>query len=115
MKLKEHKNLTPERWNDFPHHQRILMIANELNRAKNWLKKKDYTEVKNCYERAFELLDLTIETSKKEGELRELLRFREVLAELYIQKEPKIKENNELYQILLLFDKDAFLALHNQK
>ena len=108
MALKEHRNLTPERWNNFPHSQQILMIASELNRAKNWLKKRDYSEVKNCYKRALELLDLTIEISKKRTEVKELLRFREVLSDLYLQEMPTLDRNYKLYQILLLFNKDAF-------
>ena len=51
-KLKLHKNLKPDKWQELSIKQRELMVANELNRAKNWIKKKDVEEVKNCYERA---------------------------------------------------------------
>lgn len=115
MILKQHKNLTLDRWNKFTHTQKILMIGNELNRAKGWLRKSDYSEVKNCYERCFELLDLTIETTRRKGELKELLRFREKLAELYIQKIPSISVTNNLYKALILFDKDAFVSLTLKK
>ena len=66
--------------------QRELMIANELNRAKNWIEKKDLGEVKNCYERALELLDLTIAITKNRSRLKEYLRLREMMGKFYIEK-----------------------------
>ncbi len=62
------------------------MIANELNRTKNWLQKGDELEVMNCYELAIELLDLTVSVVKKWNLIKELLRFREVLCEEYLKK-----------------------------
>ena len=85
-KLKLHKNLNPDRWQKFSVKQRELMIANELNRAKNWIEKKDLGEVKNCYERALELLDLTIATTKNKNRLKEYLKLREMMGKFYIEK-----------------------------
>jgi hypothetical protein len=111
MKLKYHTTLTEEKWGKFDFYKQILMIANELNRAKNWIEKKDFREVKLCYERAFELLYLTIEIRNNKKKLRELLRFKEMLGMLYMKDYPTLKENFNLLKILVSLDKDSFKML----
>ncbi|MEA3475401.1 MAG: hypothetical protein U9R23_03000 [Candidatus Cloacimonadota bacterium] len=76
------------------------MIANEINRAKNWIEKKDFEKVSNCYERAFELIDFTVDGSKDKSFIRELLRFREILAINY-SKNTQSYPNYTLYNLLL--------------
>ncbi len=95
-RLKLHKTLTPNKWQKFSIKQRELMIANELNRAKNWIEKKDPEEVNNCYERALELLDLTVEITKSGNRLREYLRLREMMAKFYFEKRGNLNFNNQL-------------------
>ena len=110
-KLKLHKNLSSEKWATFGKSKQILMIANELNRAKNWIIKEDLEEVNNCYERAFELLDLTISLVTKRNMLKELLRFREMLAIQYTNKEKDGRMNQKLFNILISLDKDSYNLL----
>ncbi len=76
------------------------MIANELNRAKNWIEKNDLQEVSNCYERALELLDLTVEITKSGNRLKEYLRLREMMGELYIEKKGMPKLNNQVFNCI---------------
>ena len=122
-KLKLHKNLNPDRWQKFSVKQRELMIANELNRAKNWIEKKDIEEVKNCYERALELLDLTIATTKNKNRLKEYLRLREMMGKFYIEKKgnliPKgivdsegidLKFNSQLFTCICTLSKERPLT-----
>ena len=110
--LKLHKNLTPERWQTFSKGRQILMIATELSRAKNWIEKKQNFETNQCYERAFELIDLTVEDSKWKNGLKEILRFRELLAELYLQNNKNAKMNQSLYDILLTLSVESYNMLH---
>jgi len=112
-KLKLHKNLDKERWNAFDRGKQILMIANELNRAKNWLTKEDIDEAMNAYERAFELLDLTISVTLDEHRLKELLRFREILGFYYQCKGKKIEFADKLLRTLLSLDKQAYQVLQS--
>ena len=91
------------------------MVANELNRAKNWIIKGDLEEVINCYERAFELLDLTISLTTRKNLLKELLRFREMLAVQYISKQKDIALNQKLFNVLLSLDKDSYNILWQEK
>ncbi len=80
--------------------QRELMIANEFNRAKNWIERNDLEEVKNCYERALELLDLTVEVTKNGNRLREYLRLREIMGKLYVGKKARPELNTQLFRCI---------------
>jgi hypothetical protein len=110
--LKLHKNLTPEKWAGYSKGQQILMIANELNRAKNWIKKNQRDETNQCYERAFELIDLTTEDLKWMAGIRELLRCREVLAELYMQQQKNGALNHMAYECLIALSSEAYNLMH---
>lgn len=116
-KLKFHKNLDIKKWNKFSKSQQILMIANELNRAKNWFLRSDLEEVNNCYERAFELLDLTISLATRKNLVKELLRFREIFALQYLNaKNPEdiqknFIQNQKLFNALLSLNKVSQASL----
>lgn len=106
MQLQHHKNLTLKKWQKYEKYKQILSIAVEFNRAKNINSWDNTNEVKNCYERAYELLDLTIEDPRWQNSLKELLRFREIMGELYLK--PNLELNNKLYKILLTFEPKAY-------
>ncbi len=110
MKLKQHKNLTPEKWKKFPFYKQILMIGTELKRADSAYKINDIEEVKESYARALELIFLTIEVLEDKRKLKELLRFKECVQKLYLN--PDKKENERLFNVLILMDKDAFNLLN---
>lgn len=110
--LSHHKHLDPVRWNSFPKGQQLLMIASELSRAGKWIERHDVFAVQQCDERAFELIDLTLEDPKWKGGIRELCRFRELLAERYHSQSIDAQYNRLLYRILLQLhpDSEAILA-----
>jgi hypothetical protein len=112
MDLKHHKTLSPEKWSSFPFSRQVLMIANELNRAGVWIGKGDPAEAKLCYERALELMWLTISVLVEKRKLRELLRFRGVLALSYLNIPCEVKENAAMLKALLLLDKDSYRLLN---
>lgn len=87
------------------------MIANELNRAGAWLEKSDVEEAKRSYERAMELTYLTIGLQTDQGRLRELARFNEVLAGLYTDESPSVRDNALLLRVLVMFDSASFASL----
>ena len=80
-----HKSMDSEKWGRFPLERQILMIGSEFARAKNLLRDGVVGEVMQCYERAFELVDLCVMDPKWRPRLKELLRFREMLGELYLR------------------------------
>ncbi|MBC8382378.1 MAG: hypothetical protein H8E22_00890 [Candidatus Cloacimonetes bacterium] len=103
-----HTHLTSEKWKSYSPDKQILMIANEINRAKNWIEKKDFEKVSHCYERAFELIDLTVDTSKNKSLIKELLRFRELIATEYVHRVSDEKTNSELFYVLLSLNFESF-------
>lgn len=85
--MAHHATLSADRWSDFTLDQQILMIGNELNRASKWTGSADEEHRRSALARALTLTDLTIVGSVRPGFRRELLRWRDVLASLYISKE----------------------------
>ncbi len=111
-RLKHHHNLSQEKWFGYSEGQQLLMIANELNRAKNWIKKNRSDNVNLCYERAFELTDLTIADKKWKGKLKELLCFREYLAEQYMKKNKDPEINDQIYNGLISLSVESYNMLN---
>jgi len=108
-----HKNLNEEKWFSHSYSQQVLMIANELNRAKNFIFSKKFSEVNSCYERAFELVDLTSADPKwSDNRLRELRRFRELLAQQYMSENKNKDLNHTLYLGLLRLSYEAYRTLY---
>ena len=88
------------------------MIANELNRAGNWIEKNSPNEVNACYERALELCDLTGEDNRwRSSARRELRRLREQLAEQYISTQKDHSYNYKLYRALLQINHESWNLL----
>ncbi len=113
--LKLHKKLTAEKWAAYSRAQQILMIANELQRAKNFIAKKQYEACSLCYERAFELTDMTCADIRWRGKLKELRRFRELLAQLYVSDKKDERKNDLLYMGLLRLSSEAYRTLFPAK
>ena len=107
--LKLHTNLTREKWEGYSTTQQVLMIANEMNRASNCLKSNHPEDAGKCFERAMELTDMTVDDLRWRGKLKELLRFREVLSELYLTMNPKM--NSDCLSALLSFNVEAWNML----
>ena len=107
-----HKSLTSEKWNSYTKPQQILMIASELHRSKIRMLKKNNSEVNLAYERAFELIDLTVEDPKWKYATKEMLRLREVMGEIYCQTDKDMNLNNMCFKLLLSFHPETYnLAL----
>ena len=97
-----HKQLE-QRFSDFPPHQQIIMVCNELNRARFFL--KDIVEYKNCLERALELMDFIIDDEKWMPKIKEILRARGIIAQYYLQPP---RETGLLQQQLIQLDTQAW-------
>jgi hypothetical protein len=82
--MPQHSSLTPARWSAFSLDQQILMIGNEMNRARRLMSPQDRASLGLCYERVLRLVDLTVEVQTRPALRRELLRWRDLIAELYV-------------------------------
>ena len=96
-----HKSMDPEKWGRYPVERQILMIGSEFARAKNLLHAGLPDEVQQCFERAFELLDLCTTDPKWKPRTKELLRFREMLGELYLGCPPGDTRFMMMYRTLM--------------
>jgi hypothetical protein len=78
----QHAGLTLERWQRFDRDRQLLMIANEMHRGSQ----VDAPEARErCYERVLRLTDLTAQAGHRPAFRRELLRWRDGVAELYLE------------------------------
>lgn len=77
----QHKELAEGRWNTLSFSEQMANIGSEIERTISW-KKKGRSEISaRAFERALELIDLTVADPKNRKRLRELLRVREAVAD----------------------------------
>jgi hypothetical protein len=101
--MTQHASLTPERWAAFDLDRQILMIANEMNRASGLFAAESSGSLQRTYERVLRLVDLTVATRKRRGLRRELLRWRDLVAELYVAPRPTPEAHAAAFRCLLQF------------
>ena len=97
----QHASLTIQRWLTFTRDQQLLMIANEMNRASKLLAQQDLPRLAAGYERVLRLVDLTVETRPRRGLCRELLRWRDLVAELYVSQDFDATRHRQIFYALL--------------
>ena len=99
--MTQHAGMSPERWARFDLDRQILMIGNEMNRATRLFGADELASLRRTYERVLRLVDLTIATRPRRGLRRELLRWRDLIAALYISSEPVSQEHTRAFRCLL--------------
>jgi len=85
-----------KRWSKFSLFEQMGHIGSEISRACHWNQKEDLVSRDHCIERAFDLIDLTIADARWRGRLKEVCRFREVLADIYCRSHVYKVSLNEL-------------------
>jgi hypothetical protein len=103
----QHAGLSRERWATYSLDQQILMIANEMNRASSMLADADRQRRLNSYERVLRLADLTIATQSRHGVRRELLRWRDLIADLFVRTESDARDHADALRVLLRFTPES--------
>ena len=105
--MTQHAGLTPESWSRFDLDRQILMIANEMNRASRLFQPEDQPSLRRAYERVLRLVDLTVATRPQRGLRRELLRWRDLVATLYVAPDPAADAHAQAFRCLLRFTRAA--------
>src|SRR5437867_6976381 len=105
--MMQHASLSPERWSSFSLDQQILMIANEMNRAGKLMASADRDRCLAAYERVLNLADLTIRVQQKPTFRREMLRWRDLVAELYLDENPDPGRHAAVFRLLLRLTPEA--------
>lgn len=79
----QHAGLAAGRWKNMPLIERMANIGSEVERALKWREKNNVDYSRKAFERALELVDLTLEASDKRSHLKELARLREALVDYF--------------------------------
>jgi len=103
----QHGGLSPERWATFSYDQQILMIGNEMNRGLGLLQSQAWDHARRSYERVLHLVDLTVAAASTPGRRRELLRWRDLVAALYIESTADPDAHRQAFRCLLRFTPTA--------
>lgn len=98
---RQHAGLSPERWASFPFAQQVLMIGNEMNRGLHHLELEAWDRSRPSYERVLQLVDLTVGSRLAQSRRRELLRWRDLVAVLYLDDAPSVDAHVEAFRCLL--------------
>ena len=79
----QHKQLASGRWNELSFVEQMANVGSEVARAISWKNKNNAGYSQRAFERALELLDLTLEDKKNRNRLREIARVREALVDYF--------------------------------
>ena len=80
----QHKQLSQGKWQKLSLIEQMANIGSEVERAINWKNKNDKEYSRMAFDRALELIDLTISDEKNCRRLKEILRVRESLADYFV-------------------------------
>ncbi len=105
--MTQHASLTPERWARFTLDQQILQIGAEMNRATRFMAEKDLELLRQGYERVLRLVDLTAQVTSGLRRRRELLRWRDLIAELYLADHSDEAAHRAAFRALLQMRPEA--------
>lgn len=109
--LRQHAALSPERWASYPPGRQLMMIANEMNRASKLFSPGDLERLRHAYERVLALVDLTIQVNDRRSLRRELLRWRDLIAEQYAAPEPDSRAHGAAFRALLQLHPETWRQL----
>ena len=79
----QHKDLSDGRWSKLPFIEQMANIGSEVERALSWKTKNNTAYSQKAYERALELVDLTLDCAISPPRLKELARVREAIVDYF--------------------------------
>jgi hypothetical protein len=79
----QHRELASGRWNELSLVEQLGHIGSEVERALKWKGKNHPDYCMRAFERALELLDLTLACPAHRHRLREIARTREILVDFF--------------------------------
>ena len=79
----QHKELAAGRWKNLSFCEQVANIGSEVERALIWRAKNNIAYSRNAFERALELVDLTLEAVSGFARLKELARMREAMVDFF--------------------------------
>jgi len=79
----QHKELANGRWNTLKFVEQMANIGSEIERSLNWRVKSNAAYSQKAFERALELLDLTLDDARNVKRLKEVARVREAAVDFF--------------------------------
>jgi hypothetical protein len=79
----QHRGLAAGRWKELSLIERMANIGGEVERALSWRAKNNSEYCRLAFERALELIGLSIEHFQRPSQLKELARVREALIDYF--------------------------------
>lgn len=79
----QHKELAEGRWRRLSFVEAMANIGSEVERAMKWRAKKNPAYAELAFNRALELIDLTLQCTREFPRLKETARMREVLLDYF--------------------------------
>jgi hypothetical protein len=107
----QHAGLSAERFSRFSRAQQLMAIANEMNRASKLFGPEDAERLGRAYERVLALVDLTVEVNRARSLRRELLRWRDLVAEQYAAPARDPGAHARAFRALLQLDPETWRQL----
>jgi hypothetical protein len=112
---RQHAGLSLEYWRRFSTAQQVLSIAVELQRALGWLQQGDMGTARPAFERALNLIRLTVGLTERRSLRRELLRLCEVVAGFYAAAEPDVAECAHACACCAALSAEGYAMLHPRR
>jgi len=81
--LYQHKELAEGRWRQLSFIEQMANIGSEIERALKWRAKHNIVYCQNAFERALELIDLTLDSVRIYSRLKEIARLREAVVDFF--------------------------------
>ena len=79
----QHKNLAEGGWSQLSFVEQMANIGSEVERAISWRIKKNTDYAQKAFERALELIDLTLDGDTNYAHLKEIARMREAIVDYF--------------------------------
>jgi hypothetical protein len=105
-----HQQMAKGKWFAMPFVNQMANIGSEIERTIIWQSKKpEYSQM--AFDRALELLDLTVSDNKNQSKLKELLRLRETLVDHFMFNNRYASTDKSYQDYFYIFNYAARLGL----
>jgi hypothetical protein len=103
----QHKELAAGRWNKLSFAEQMANIGSEVERALNWQAKNNAAYCEKAFERALELLDLTLDAAAGFTRLKEIARVREAVVDYFFGTNQFVSTERSWKSYFLFFAYEA--------
>lgn len=99
----QHKDLASGRWGELSFIEQMANIGSEVERALNWRAKNNPDYAQKAFERALELIDLTLENNQNPAHFKEIARLRESIVDFFFGSNQFMSSQEALRKYFLQF------------